>query len=153
MSLSASSGSVDDGGSVTLDWSSEGVDTCTYEAPSNPVAGLRVDALLKFYHELQEPFVVYDSLNVGAEKLNEYASPDVTGVRIEEVWAKDGPRAYLGAMVPEFPNFFMCYGPNSNNFGGVRGTRRWRGPNERRRTNRGAHRRTHRITHRRTRSS
>ncbi|MGB0621333.1 MAG: flavin-containing monooxygenase [Myxococcota bacterium] len=40
------------------------------------------------------------------------------GVRIEEVWAKDGPRAYLGAMVPEFPNLFMCYGPNSNNFGG-----------------------------------
>ena len=40
------------------------------------------------------------------------------GVRIEEIWAKDGPRAYLGAMVPDFPNFFMCYGPNSNNFGG-----------------------------------
>lgn len=40
------------------------------------------------------------------------------GVRIEEVWAKDGPRAYLGAMVPDFPNLFMCYGPNSNNFGG-----------------------------------
>jgi hypothetical protein len=29
VSLSANSGSVDDGGSVTLDWSSEGVDTCT----------------------------------------------------------------------------------------------------------------------------
>jgi 4-hydroxyacetophenone monooxygenase len=40
------------------------------------------------------------------------------GVRIEDVWAKDGPRAYLGAMVPAFPNLFMCYGPNSNNFGG-----------------------------------
>ena len=40
------------------------------------------------------------------------------GVRIEDVWAKDGPRAYLGAMVPGFPNLFMCYGPNSNNFGG-----------------------------------
>ena len=40
------------------------------------------------------------------------------GVRIEDSWAKDGPRAYLGAMVPDFPNLFMCYGPNSNNFGG-----------------------------------
>ena len=55
-------------------------------------------------------------------KANEYLWPmDVRGrggVRIEDVWAKDGPRAYLGAMVPGFPNLFMCYGPNSNNFGG-----------------------------------
>ena len=55
-------------------------------------------------------------------RANEYLWPmDVRGrggVRIEDVWAKDGPRAYLGSMVPGFPNFFMCYGPNSNNFGG-----------------------------------
>lgn len=55
-------------------------------------------------------------------KANDYLWPmDVRGrggVRIEDVWAKDGPRAYLGAMVPGFPNLFMCYGPNSNNFGG-----------------------------------
>jgi 4-hydroxyacetophenone monooxygenase len=40
------------------------------------------------------------------------------GVRVEALWAKDGPRAYLGAMLPGFPNLFMSYGPNSNNFGG-----------------------------------
>jgi 4-hydroxyacetophenone monooxygenase len=40
------------------------------------------------------------------------------GARMEEVWQKDGPRAYLGSMVPGFPNFFMSYGPNTNNFGG-----------------------------------
>ena len=55
-------------------------------------------------------------------KANDYLWPMEVrgrgGIRIEEVWAKDGPRAYLGAMVPEFPNLFMCYGPNSNNFGG-----------------------------------
>jgi len=55
-------------------------------------------------------------------RANEYLWPmevrGRNGVRIEEMWAKDGPRAYLGAMVPEFPNLFMCYGPNSNNFGG-----------------------------------
>lgn len=55
-------------------------------------------------------------------KANDYLWPMEVrgrgGVRIEQVWAKDGPRAYLGAMVPEFPNLFMCYGPNSNNFGG-----------------------------------
>ncbi len=55
-------------------------------------------------------------------RANEYLWPMEVrgrgGVRIEEIWEKDGPRAYLGAMVPEFPNLFMCYGPNSNNFGG-----------------------------------
>ena len=55
-------------------------------------------------------------------KANDYLWPMEVrgrdGVRIEQVWSKDGPRAYLGAMVPGFPNLFMCYGPNSNNFGG-----------------------------------
>ncbi len=41
------------------------------------------------------------------------------GVRPEELWAKDGPRAYIGAMLPGFPNLFMSYGPNTNNFGGL----------------------------------
>jgi 4-hydroxyacetophenone monooxygenase len=40
------------------------------------------------------------------------------GLRIEELWAKDGPRAYIGAMLPGFPNLFMAYGPNTNNLGG-----------------------------------
>jgi 4-hydroxyacetophenone monooxygenase len=40
------------------------------------------------------------------------------GVRIEELWSKDGPRAYLGTMLPGFPNFFMIYGPNTNGVGG-----------------------------------
>ena len=55
-------------------------------------------------------------------KANDYLWPmeirGRDGVRIEEVWEKDGPRAYLGSMVPGFPNLFMAYGPNTNNFGG-----------------------------------
>lgn len=55
-------------------------------------------------------------------RANEYLWPMEVrgrgGERIEKIWEKDGPRAYLGAMVPGFPNLFMCYGPNSNNFGG-----------------------------------
>lgn len=44
--------------------------------------------------------------------------PDITvtgrdGREIHEVWG-DEPRAYMGAMVPGFPNFFMLYGPNTN---------------------------------------
>ncbi len=41
----------------------------------------------------------------------EYVGLD--GARLHEQWSKDGPRAYLGMMVPDFPNMFMLYGPNS----------------------------------------
>ena len=40
------------------------------------------------------------------------------GAKVEDLWAKDGARAYIGSMLPGFPNFFMAYGPNTNNFGG-----------------------------------
>ena len=41
------------------------------------------------------------------------------GATPEKLWAKDGPRAYIGSMLPGFPNLFMAYGPNTNNFGGL----------------------------------
>lgn len=40
------------------------------------------------------------------------------GAEVDKLWAKDGPRAYLGTMLPGFPNLWLSYGPNSNNFGG-----------------------------------
>jgi 4-hydroxyacetophenone monooxygenase len=41
------------------------------------------------------------------------------GTRVEDLWEKDGARAYLGTMLPGFPNFFMLYGPNTNTTGGL----------------------------------
>lgn len=35
------------------------------------------------------------------------------GVRLRDRWGPRSPRAYLGMMVPDFPNFFILYGPNS----------------------------------------
>jgi cation diffusion facilitator CzcD-associated flavoprotein CzcO len=35
------------------------------------------------------------------------------GVELSDVWS-DGARAYLGMAVPEFPNLFVLYGPNTN---------------------------------------
>jgi 4-hydroxyacetophenone monooxygenase len=35
------------------------------------------------------------------------------GVRLRERWGED-PQAYLGITVPEFPNFFVLYGPGTN---------------------------------------
>ena len=36
-----------------------------------------------------------------------------TGREIHDVWAGE-PQAFLGITVPEFPNFFILYGPNTN---------------------------------------
>ncbi len=35
------------------------------------------------------------------------------GIDLQEFWAEDSPRAYLGMMMPNFPNLFVLYGPNS----------------------------------------
>jgi 4-hydroxyacetophenone monooxygenase len=56
-------------------------------------------------------------------KANDYLWPMEVrgrdGSRMEDLWAPDGPRAYLGAMLPGFPNLFMLYGPNTNGSGGL----------------------------------
>ena len=36
------------------------------------------------------------------------------GRTIREIWGDNNPRAYLGISVPEFPNMFVMYGPNTN---------------------------------------
>src|ERR1700712_343626 len=35
------------------------------------------------------------------------------GRSIRDVWGKDDPRAYLGVTVPQFPNMFVLFGPNT----------------------------------------
>jgi cation diffusion facilitator CzcD-associated flavoprotein CzcO len=35
------------------------------------------------------------------------------GTELHDVW-REAPQAFLGMMVPAFPNFFMLYGPNTN---------------------------------------
>jgi 4-hydroxyacetophenone monooxygenase len=51
-------------------------------------------------------------------KANEVLGPmevhGIGGRSIRDLWDKDGARAYLGTLVPGFPNFFMVYGPNTN---------------------------------------
>ncbi len=36
------------------------------------------------------------------------------GMRLDEHWGEDGPRAYRGTTIPGFPNLFVLYGPNTN---------------------------------------
>jgi 4-hydroxyacetophenone monooxygenase len=47
------------------------------------------------------------------------------GVNLHDLWSVDGPRAYLGMMVPSFPNMFMLYGPNSQPLSGGTGLPVW----------------------------
>lgn len=35
------------------------------------------------------------------------------GVSVREAWDDDDPQAYLGTVIPGFPNMFMLYGPNT----------------------------------------
>ena len=37
-----------------------------------------------------------------------------TGMTLADTWADDDPRAYLGITVPDYPNLFCLYGPNTN---------------------------------------
>ncbi len=37
-----------------------------------------------------------------------------SGKSLRELWGDDDARAYLGMTVPDFPNFFVMYGPNTN---------------------------------------
>jgi 4-hydroxyacetophenone monooxygenase len=36
-----------------------------------------------------------------------------SGVSLRDTWEDDNAKAYLGLAVPDFPNFFMLYGPNT----------------------------------------
>ncbi|MCX2934005.1 NAD(P)/FAD-dependent oxidoreductase [Mycobacterium sp. CVI_P3] len=40
------------------------------------------------------------------------------GQRLSDVWGDDDATAYLGITVPEFPNLFLMYGPNTNSGSG-----------------------------------
>ena len=47
------------------------------------------------------------------------------GLNVHDFWSKDGPRAYLSMMVPNYPNMFMLYGPNSQPLSGGTGLPIW----------------------------
>ena len=57
-------------------------------------------------------------------RANDYLQPmevyGRNGLRLHDYWSRDGARAYVGSMVPGFPNFFMIYGPNTNLTVGLR---------------------------------
>lgn len=56
-------------------------------------------------------------LATGFQTLRVLGPMEVTGRsgrRLREIWGEDDARAYLGISIPDLPNFFCIYGPNSN---------------------------------------
>jgi len=44
--------------------------------------------------------------------INTYETIGRNGVSLREAWDDDNAMAYMGTVVPGFPNFFILYGPN-----------------------------------------
>ena len=65
--------------------------------------------------QLREADVVIMALGFSVTDLA--ARLNITGrnaTKLADLWVDDDPRAYLGITVPEFPNLFLMYGPNTN---------------------------------------
>ncbi|MFI6046223.1 flavin-containing monooxygenase [Nocardia sp. NPDC051321] len=58
--------------------------------------------------------IVYGTGFKGTEFLAPMNIYGVGGRKLADVWGDEGARAFLGLSVPNFPNLFMMYGPNTN---------------------------------------
>lgn len=58
--------------------------------------------------------IVYGTGFKGTEFLAPMNIYGVDGRKLADVWGDEGARAFLGLSVPNFPNLFMMYGPNTN---------------------------------------
>ncbi|MEV6561073.1 NAD(P)/FAD-dependent oxidoreductase [Nocardia sp. NPDC051756] len=58
--------------------------------------------------------IVYGTGFKGTEFLAPMNIYGVGGRKLADVWGEEGARAFLGLSVPNFPNLFMMYGPNTN---------------------------------------
>jgi cyclohexanone monooxygenase len=84
------------------------------EVLSSPARHLRARSLvMEDGTERDVDVVVCATGYAAADYLGEIEVTGEGGVTLRDVWC-DGAQAYLGMAVPEFPNFFLLYGPNTN---------------------------------------
>ena len=84
------------------------------EVLSSPARYLRERSLvMQDGSERDVDVVVCATGYAAADYLGEIEVAGEGGLTLREVW-RDGAHAYLGMAVPQFPNFFMLYGPNTN---------------------------------------
>ena len=84
------------------------------EVISSPARSLRPNALVtEDGRELDVDVVVCATGYAAADYLGQIDVVGQGNTTLHETW-HDGAFAYLGMAVPDFPNFFMLYGPNTN---------------------------------------
>ena len=84
------------------------------EVVSSPARYLRSRSLVtEDGTELDVDVVLCATGYAAADYLGEIDVVGERGEPLRDAW-RDGAHAYLGMAVPEFPNFFMLYGPNTN---------------------------------------
>ena len=65
-------------------------------------------------NEIEADLIVYGTGFRSTEFLAPMQVVGRGGASLEEQWQRNGSEAYLGIVVPGFPNFFTLYGPGSN---------------------------------------
>jgi cyclohexanone monooxygenase len=84
------------------------------EVLTSPARYLRARSLVtEDGNEREVDVVVCATGYAAADYLGEIEVFGEGGIALHDVW-RNGPHAYLGMVVPGFPNFFMLYGPNTN---------------------------------------
>jgi cyclohexanone monooxygenase len=84
------------------------------EVVSSPARSLRARSLVtEDGRELDVDVVVCATGYAAADYLGQIEVVGQGKKTLHETW-RDGAFAYLGMAVPDFPNFFMLYGPNTN---------------------------------------
>ncbi|EUA29180.1 FAD-NAD(P)-binding family protein [Mycobacterium intracellulare 1956] len=84
------------------------------EVLTSPARSLRARSLVtEDGTEREVDLVVCATGYAAADYLGELDVSGEHGITLRQVW-RDGAHAYLGMAVPDFPNFFMLYGPNTN---------------------------------------
>ncbi len=85
------------------------------ELVTHPIAGLTETGIQTTDGAVHEVGIIVTATGFEVEKYlhpSRFVGRD--GTDIHEMWeSADGPRAWIGMMVPMFPNFYMLYGPNS----------------------------------------
>jgi cyclohexanone monooxygenase len=104
-------------GCKRLVFATEYLQTLTHphvEVVSSPARSLRSRSLVTADGtELDVDVVLCATGYAAADYLGQIDVVGEGGISLREKW-RDGAYAYLGMAVPDFPNFFMLYGPNTN---------------------------------------
>ena len=84
------------------------------ELVTEPVSEIVADAVItKDGRRFEADTIIFGTGFTATEFLAPMEVQGRDGVRLSEAW-QHGAEAYLGMVVPDFPNLFLLYGPNTN---------------------------------------